>query len=124
MQFAMHATKLVVRDVTATERFYCALGLKLVNRNTGGEGDVRQEQSWLSASGDMESHVLILTRFTELPAERCGFVFACRMSMPVSLWSRRTAGAVAGRVKTFPGTACALRWSAIMRDIWLSWWGR
>ncbi len=45
MQFAMHATKLVVRDVAAAERFYSALGLKLVARNTGGEGDVHQEQS-------------------------------------------------------------------------------
>lgn len=67
MQFAMHATKLVVRDVPAMERFYLALGHQLVNRNTGGEGDVYQEQSWLSASGGMDSHVLILTRFLELP---------------------------------------------------------
>ncbi len=67
MQFAMHATKLIVRDVGASERFYLALGHKLVNRNQGGEGDVHQEQSWLSATGDMTSHVLILTRFVELP---------------------------------------------------------
>lgn len=67
MQFAMHATKLVVRDVPAAEKFYTALGLKLVNRNVGGEGDVHQEQSWLSNTGDMSSHVLILTRFVELP---------------------------------------------------------
>jgi catechol 2,3-dioxygenase-like lactoylglutathione lyase family enzyme len=67
MEFAMHATKLVVRDVAAMERFYMALGLKLVSRNQGGEGDVHQQQSWLSASGDMDSHVLILTRFVELP---------------------------------------------------------
>lgn len=67
MNFAMHATKLVVRDVEAAERFYCALGLKLVSRNSGGEGDVRQQQSWLSATGDMASHILILTRFLELP---------------------------------------------------------
>lgn len=67
MSFAMHATKLVVRDVPAAERFYSGLGLKLVSRNVGGEGDVHQEQSWLSATGDMTSHVLILTRFVELP---------------------------------------------------------
>lgn len=67
MNFAMHATKLVVRDVEAQARFYEALGLKLVNRNVGGEAEVRQEQCWLSASGDMTSHVLILTRFTEFP---------------------------------------------------------
>lgn len=67
MQFAMHATKLVVRDVEAQARFYQTIGLKVVSRNTGGEEEVRQEQCWLSASGDMNSHVLILTRFTELP---------------------------------------------------------
>jgi catechol 2,3-dioxygenase-like lactoylglutathione lyase family enzyme len=64
---AYTATKLVVRDVPAMERFYLGLGLKLVSRNLGGEDEVRQEQAWLSASGDMSSHVLILTRFTELP---------------------------------------------------------
>jgi lactoylglutathione lyase len=63
----MHATKLVVGDVEATERFYVSLGLALVSRNVGGEGDVRQEQSWLSTTGDADSHILILTRFTELP---------------------------------------------------------
>lgn len=50
------------------EAFYRGLGLQLVSRNLGGEDEVRQEQAWLSASGDMGSHVLILTRFTELPA--------------------------------------------------------
>ena len=79
MEFAMHATKLVVRDVAAAERFYLALGHKLVNRNTGGEGDVHQEQSWLSATGDMASHVLILTRFVELPEPQ-------RTSYPGEIW--------------------------------------
>ncbi len=65
---AMHATKLVVADVDAAERFYRAIGLQPVSRNLGGEDEVRQEQSWLSASGDMNAHVLILSRFTELPA--------------------------------------------------------
>ena len=68
MPVVMHATKLVVRDVDSTERFYLALGLKLVNRNLGGEAEVRQQQTWLSATGDMQSHILILSRFTELPA--------------------------------------------------------
>lgn len=67
MILGFHATKLVVRDVDAAERFYTALGLRLVSRNLGGEDEVRQQQSWLSVSGDMASHVLILTRFTELP---------------------------------------------------------
>lgn len=67
MDLAMHATKLVVGDVEAAERFYLALGLKLASRNLGGEDEVRQQQSWLSASGDMTSHVLILSRFLEKP---------------------------------------------------------
>jgi catechol 2,3-dioxygenase-like lactoylglutathione lyase family enzyme len=61
------ATKVVVRDIETAERFYTALGLKLVSRNLGGEGNVRQEQAWLSPSGDMATHVTILSRFVELP---------------------------------------------------------
>jgi catechol 2,3-dioxygenase-like lactoylglutathione lyase family enzyme len=41
MQIAMIATKLVVRDVPAAERFYQALGLKLVSRNLGRDDEVR-----------------------------------------------------------------------------------
>ena len=70
MSIAMHATKLVVRDVEAAERFYVALGLKLVSRNVGGEAEVAQKQSWLSATGDMSAHVLILSQFLELPPPR------------------------------------------------------
>jgi predicted enzyme related to lactoylglutathione lyase len=68
MILGMHATKLVVRDVEAAERFYQALGLKLVSRNLGGEGDVRQQQSWMSVTGDSSSHMLILSQFMEVPA--------------------------------------------------------
>jgi len=67
VSIAYIATKLVVRDIPAMEAFYTGLGLRLVSRNLGGEDNVRQEQAWLSPSGDMTSHVLILTRFTELP---------------------------------------------------------
>ena len=72
MSTTITATKLVVRDVAATERFYVALGLKVVSRNVGGEAEVRQQQSWLSATGDASSHLLILSRFLELapPARR------------------------------------------------------
>jgi len=63
----MHATKLVVRDVVAAERFYLTMGLKLVSRNLGGEHEVRQQQSWLSATGDASAHLLILSQFLELP---------------------------------------------------------
>jgi catechol 2,3-dioxygenase-like lactoylglutathione lyase family enzyme len=68
MILGMHATKLVVHDVTAAEAFYQAIGLKLVSRNLGGEGEVRQQQSWLSVSGDSASHMLILSQFLEVPA--------------------------------------------------------
>jgi catechol 2,3-dioxygenase-like lactoylglutathione lyase family enzyme len=67
MSVAITATKLVVRDVAACERFYQAIGLKVVSRNIGGEGNVRQQQSWLSATGDASAHLLILSRFVELP---------------------------------------------------------
>lgn len=67
MILGIHATKVVVRDVDAAERFYLALGLKPVARNEGGEGDVRQRQAWLSVTGDSASHMLILSQFLEAP---------------------------------------------------------
>ena len=67
MILGMHATKVVVRDVAAAERFYEAIGLRLVNRNLGGEADVRQQQSWLSVTGDSSGHMLILSQFLEAP---------------------------------------------------------
>lgn len=63
----IHATKVVVRDVESSERFYSALGLKVVNHNLGGEAEVRQKQSWLSVTGDASSHMLILAQFLEVP---------------------------------------------------------
>jgi catechol 2,3-dioxygenase-like lactoylglutathione lyase family enzyme len=68
MIVGMHATKVVVRDVDAAEQFYLAIGLKLVARNLGGEGEVRQNQSWLSVTGDSSSHMLILSQFIEVAA--------------------------------------------------------
>jgi catechol 2,3-dioxygenase-like lactoylglutathione lyase family enzyme len=67
MSIAIKHTKLVVRDLKAAEHFYRAMGLKVVSRNIGGEGDVAQEQSWLSESGDASSHLLVLTRFLNFP---------------------------------------------------------
>ena len=64
---AFHATKLVVADVAAAETFYKALGMTVVSRNTGGEDEVSQEQSWLCATGAEGEHMLILTRFLECP---------------------------------------------------------
>jgi catechol 2,3-dioxygenase-like lactoylglutathione lyase family enzyme len=70
MGIAFTATKLVVRDIEAAERLYAALGLRTVGRNLGGDGKFRQEQAWLSVSGTMEDHLLIITSFFELqPAE-------------------------------------------------------
>lgn len=68
MILAIHSTKVVVHDLEAAERFYQSLGLKLVNRNLGGEKKVRQQQSWLSVTGDSSSHMLILSQFLEVPA--------------------------------------------------------
>jgi catechol 2,3-dioxygenase-like lactoylglutathione lyase family enzyme len=67
MIVGMQATKVVVRDVEAAERFYRAVGLKLVHRTTGGEKEVRQKQAWLSVTGDSSSHMLILSQFLEVP---------------------------------------------------------
>jgi catechol 2,3-dioxygenase-like lactoylglutathione lyase family enzyme len=70
MDISITATKLVVSDADAAERFYSAIGLKLVSRNVGGEAEVRQKQSWLSASGDANAHMLILSQFLECPPPR------------------------------------------------------
>jgi catechol 2,3-dioxygenase-like lactoylglutathione lyase family enzyme len=67
MPIAMRFTKLVVADLDGEEAFYTAMGLKVVSRNQGGEDVVHQQQVWLSATVDMQSHVLILSRFVELP---------------------------------------------------------
>ncbi len=69
MVTGMIGTKLVVNDLAAAEAFYCALGLQPVSRNLGGEAEVRQDQVWLSATGAPGAHILILTRFVELPAQ-------------------------------------------------------
>lgn len=68
MILGMPATKLVVGDVEAAARFYEAIGLKLIAHNVGGEGAHKQKQAWLSVSGDMSSHLLVLAQFLELAA--------------------------------------------------------
>jgi catechol 2,3-dioxygenase-like lactoylglutathione lyase family enzyme len=67
MSVEFSATKLVVGDLEGAERFYQAVGLKVVGRNVGGEDEVRQQQCWLSSTGDASAHILILSRFLELP---------------------------------------------------------
>ena len=70
MSLAVTATKLVVRDADAAQHFYTSIGLKAVGGNIGGDGDLRQKQCWLSATGDMNTHVVILTQFLERPPPR------------------------------------------------------
>jgi catechol 2,3-dioxygenase-like lactoylglutathione lyase family enzyme len=79
----MHATKLVVRDLDSAERFYTGIGLSVLSRGLGGEGDVRQAQTWFSATGEEGAHILILTQFAELPPpprpEYPGEIWTCYM---------------------------------------------
>ena len=63
-----HATKLIVDDLARAARFYEGLGLREISRNLGGDGNVRQDQVWLT-TGQAGAHILILSRFTELPQQ-------------------------------------------------------
>jgi catechol 2,3-dioxygenase-like lactoylglutathione lyase family enzyme len=97
MILGMHATKVVVRDVDAAERFYLSLGLKPVARNEGGEGDVRQRQAWLSVTGDSGSHMLILSQFLEIsypeqPAYPREFWLACNVADVDAICAATAAG--------------------------------
>jgi predicted enzyme related to lactoylglutathione lyase len=67
MSISMTHFKLVVADLPQAEAFYAAIGLQTFSRNTGGEAEVRQTQSWMSDSGAPNGCVLILTQFLELP---------------------------------------------------------
>lgn len=71
MSIEFTLTKLIVADVEKLERFYLALGFKIVERRFGdkmtGSGDVAQEQSRLSTTGDATSHLLVLARFVNFP---------------------------------------------------------
>jgi catechol 2,3-dioxygenase-like lactoylglutathione lyase family enzyme len=75
MEFSL--TKIIVNDLEALERFYVAIGLKVVERRFGelatgvgvGNGDVAQEQVRLSQTGDTTSHRLVLSRFINLPEQ-------------------------------------------------------
>ena len=59
------ASKRIVGDLEAAERFYAALGFKTLQRIVGGEDDPRvwQEQIYMSLPADAPSHQLILCRF-------------------------------------------------------------
>jgi len=79
MSITIKNMKLVVQDLETAERFYRAIGLKVVGRNVGGEGDVAQAQCWLSETGDHSAYVLILSRFLERPP-------APRPAYPGEVW--------------------------------------
>jgi predicted lactoylglutathione lyase len=65
MMTGWNFTKRIVADVEAAERFYLAMGLKTLFRRDGGEGDdeVRQQQIYMSLTGDDTSSQLIICRF-------------------------------------------------------------
>ena len=62
-------SKRIVANVMAAERFYAAMGFRTVTRRLGGQEDnqVRQEQIYMSVTGDGTSHQLILCRFPAFP---------------------------------------------------------
>jgi len=100
MSIAMNGMKLVVQDLDSAERFYRAMGFKVVSRNVGGEGNVAQEQCWLSVTGDTSAHLLILSRFLECPR-------APRPVYPGEVWLVFTVSdvdATVRRVKTEGGS--------------------
>ena len=80
MASRMHATKLVVRDLERAERFYASLGLAVLSRNVGGDGDVHQAQTWFSTTGAEDAHILILTQFLDLPTP-------ARPDYPGEIWT-------------------------------------
>jgi catechol 2,3-dioxygenase-like lactoylglutathione lyase family enzyme len=71
VSIALNFTKLVVRDAEAQERFYTALGLKVVYRRRGEEdgvdSDVAQDQRYLCANEDGSGPQIIICEFYKLP---------------------------------------------------------
>jgi predicted lactoylglutathione lyase len=69
MTIGWNFSKRIVGDAAAAERFYAALGFKTVIRRLGGQDDdqVRQDQIYMSLTGDGTSHQLILCRFPAFP---------------------------------------------------------
>ena len=71
MEIEFSLTKLIVADVNLLERFYVALGFKVTERRFGkdvtGTGDVAQEQSRLSTTGEKIPPQLVLSRFINFP---------------------------------------------------------
>jgi predicted enzyme related to lactoylglutathione lyase len=73
---AFSFTKLVVDNLDACERFYCAVfGMKVFGRNTATEHAYAQEETMLSLTGAPDSNVLILTRYLNRPCPPPGSVW-------------------------------------------------
>ena len=123
MQFAMHATQAGGPRRCGNGSVLSGAWIELVSRNQGGEGDVHQEQSWLSNTGAMDSHLLILTRFVELPEARHtvypGEIWLCFQVPDVDAEHCRAlrpmAAPAAVRARTAPSIRSARRWSAIRK---------
>ncbi len=70
---AFSFTKLVVRDLENSERFYCAVfGLEPAHRLTADEHEYALEEVVLSPGGQREAHVLILSRYLTRPCPPTG----------------------------------------------------
>jgi catechol 2,3-dioxygenase-like lactoylglutathione lyase family enzyme len=69
---AWNFTKRIVADVERAERFYAAFGFKTIMKLSGGTDDdrVRQDQIYMSVTGDASSPQLILCRFVAYPPPR------------------------------------------------------
>lgn len=67
-------TKIVVRDIDASERFYCdVMGLKRVLRFQTGEGEFELDEVIMSSNGAHDGgHNLIVIRYLNQPAPTPG----------------------------------------------------
>ena len=72
MDLVITSTKLIFADVEKAEAFYVALGFKVLGRRTGDFEDpnVAQKQVYISATGEGDSHQIILANFYKLPPPR------------------------------------------------------
>ncbi len=70
---AFSFTKIVVKDIDASERFYRdVLGLKVVARVTAPDSEYAQEECILSVSGGNDANQLLLIRYLTRPTPAPG----------------------------------------------------
>ena len=61
--------KIIVKDLAASERFYCdVIGFKVVERTSAPEGEFAQEELFLSSTGGEDATRLMLIRYLDRPA--------------------------------------------------------